>query len=367
MAKRDYYEVLGVPRNASATEIKKAYRQLARQYHPDVNSGDQAAEEKFKEVKEAYDVLSDPARRERFDNFGHAAEQETGGFSGDFAGGFGDIFDMFFGGGFGGARTRPGPRPGADLRMDLDISFEEAAFGFERDVDIARMETCRECGGSGAERGTHPVTCSTCHGSGQVRVTQRTPLGQIQSVRTCHNCHGEGTVISTPCHVCKGARKARVERKIHIKIPAGVDSGTRLRMSAEGESGERGGPPGDLYVDIRLKPHRFFRRDGYDVHYDQAVSYAQAALGDEIEVPTLEGNESIKIPEGTQSGTVLRLKAKGIPRLKGHGRGDQLIKVVIKTPTNLSDEQKDLLRRFEDLNNNRDKGFFSKVRDAFMG
>ncbi|MDK2820903.1 MAG: molecular chaperone DnaJ [Clostridia bacterium] len=379
MAKRDYYEVLGVSREASEDEIKKAYRRLARKYHPDMNPGDKSAEEKFKEVQEAYEVLSNSDKRARYDQFGHAGTDAGGaGFGGfgnaDF-GGFGDIFDMFFSSGFGGTAHRNGPQPGADLRLDLEISFEEAAFGVEKEVGIPRQEKCPVCDGTGAAKGTKPKTCPTCHGTGQVRISQNTPLGHFQSVRTCHQCHGEGTIIEKPCSNCRGRGTVQKTRKIKINIPPGVDTGARLRMTGEGESGLRGGPPGDLYIHINVRPHKFFKRKGYDVICEVPINIVQATLGDSIKVPTLDGKVEINIPEGTQTGTQFRLKGKGIPRLNGIGRGDQHVKVYVETPTNLSERQKELLREFAKLDGlevkgvkkNNEKNFFKKVKNVFMG
>ncbi len=372
MAKRDYYEVLGVGREATENDLKKAYRQLARKYHPDVNPGNKEAEERFKEINEAYEVLSDPEKRARYDQFGHAGTDPGGFGQGDFQGGFGgfgDIFEMFFGGGFGG--TQRGPRKGADLQLDLDISFEEAAFGVERDVQVTRQEECPACQGSGAEPGTHPSRCPACHGTGQIKVTQATPLGRFQTVRTCSQCHGSGKVINTPCKECRGRGAVRRERKIHVRVPAGVDTGSRLRISGEGEPGTLGGPPGDLYVDISVRPHPLFRRRDFDVLSDHSVSFTQAALGAELQVPTLDGHVKVKIPEGTQSGTSFRLKNKGIPRLRGYGRGDHHVRIMVITPTNLSERQKELLRELErslsQENRAGEKGFFEKMKDAFMG
>ncbi|MCG0277563.1 MAG: molecular chaperone DnaJ [Thermanaeromonas sp.] len=386
MPKRDYYEVLGVSRDASAEEIKKAYRRLARQYHPDLNPGNKEAEEKFKEVQEAYEVLSDPEKRARYDQFGHAGlgadgagpGPDFGGFdfgtaSADF-GTFGDLFDMFFGDPFG-TRRRAGPQRGADVRLDLDISFEEAAFGTEKEVGVPRLERCPDCGGSGAAPGTYPVDCPTCQGTGQVRYSQRTPLGHFQTIRTCPQCRGTGTIITSPCKTCRGRGQVQRTRKIKVKIPPGVDTGARLRLAGEGEAGERGGPPGDLYVYINVRPHPIFRREGFDVICEIPVSMVQAALGDEIEVPTLDGKVRLKIPEGTQSGTSFRLKGKGIPRLNGTGRGDQHVVVRVLTPRNLTEKQKEILREFarsygwepSEREKDQDKGFFRKVRDAFMG
>ncbi|MHB1125801.1 MAG: molecular chaperone DnaJ [Bacillota bacterium] len=375
MSKRDYYEVLGVSRDASEADIKKAYRRLARQYHPDVNSGDKSSEEKFKEVKDAYEVLSDAEKRAGYDHYGHAGAQ-NGGSSGsgqDFSG-FGDIFDMFFGGGSGAQRR--GPQKGNDIRYNMELSFEEAAFGLETDIKVPRIEPCPACNGSGAEPGTHPTTCPACKGSGEIRVSQSTPFGHFQTIKPCTQCHGEGKIISNPCKECRGQGRVRRARTIHVKVPAGVDSDSRLRVSGEGEGGIRGGPPGDLYVYINVKPHRVFDRQGSDVYCEMPVTFVQAALGDEIPVPTLDGDVKLKIPEGTQTGTTFRLRGKGIPRLRGFGRGDQHVKVKVITPTSLTEKQKVLLQQFEDSlktehndkdRSDKDKGFFDKVKDAFIG
>ena len=372
MSKRDYYEVLGVSREASEADIKKAYRKLARQYHPDVNTGDKTAEEKFKEINEAYEILSDQEKRARFDQFGHAGNDPNAGFGGGagFGGsGFGDIFDMFFGGGFGGGGNQQrGPQQGQDLRADLEISFEDAAFGVEKDIEIPRLEDCPDCHGTGAADGTAPKTCQVCRGTGQVTVAQSTPFGRFQTTRTCHNCHGEGKVIDHPCKTCRGQGKVRRNRTIHIKVPGGVDSGSRLRVSGEGEPGTRGGPAGDLYVFLHVKPHKFFERQNNDIYCEIPITIVQAALGDEIDVPTLEGKRAkLKIPEGTQTGTFFRMKNLGIPHLRGHGRGDLRVKVVVTTPTKLSEKQKTILRQFgETLSKEDKKSFFDKVKE-FMG
>ncbi|MCO1600852.1 molecular chaperone DnaJ [Desulfosporosinus nitroreducens] len=361
--KRDNYEVLGVERNAGEQEIKKAYRKLARQYHPDVNPGNKEAEEKFKEVTDAYDVLSDPEKRARYDQFGHA-DPSQGGF-GD-AGGFGDIFDMFFGGGGGGQR-RGGPQRGSDLRYAMTLSFEEAVFGVEKEIQIPRDETCMDCQGSGAAPGTHPTTCSQCHGSGQVKVTQRTPFGQIQTARTCPACNGEGRTVSSPCSTCHGQGKVRKVKTIKISVPEGSEDGLNLRLSGDGEAGAKGGPPGDLYIILQVKPHKFFERDGNDVYCEIPITFVQAALGAEIDVPTLDGVVKMKVPEGTQTATIFRLKAHGVPRRRGTGRGDQHVRVVLTTPTKLNEKQKKLLREFGEVTSEQQqmgkKSLFEKFKE----
>ena len=371
MSKRDYYEVLGVPRTASDDEIKKAFRKLARKYHPDVNSDNsKEAEEKFKEANEAYEILSNPERRSQYDQFGHAAFEgggaQGGGFGG--AGGFGDIFDMFFGqAGFGGRPS--GPERGADLRYDLEIAFEQAAFGLETEIQVPRTEECVTCHGTGAAAGTHPETCPQCRGSGQQQVVQNTPFGRMVNMRTCDRCRGEGKIVKTPCKECHGKGKVRARRKIKVKIPAGVDNGSRLRVAYEGEAGSRGGQPGDLYVYIFVKAHKLFTREGNDIICEVPITFVQAALGDEIEVPTLDGQVKMNIPEGTQTGTVFRLKDKGVPHLRGSGRGDQHVRVKVITPKKLNDKQRELLTEFSrasgDDSHPEQKSFFKKVKDAF--
>jgi len=376
MAKRDYYEVLGVSKDATTDEIKKAYRKLARRYHPDANPGDQNAEAKFKEINEAYVVLCDPEKRASYDRFGHADTngQGFGGFGGfgegfgEF-GGIGDIFDMFFG---GGGRRRTGPEKGSDIRTDMEISLKDAAFGLEREIKVPRVETCGTCGGSRAAAGSKPQTCPTCGGTGQVQYSQSTPFGRIVQTRTCDRCHGAGKIIDKPCPTCRGTGQVRKTRNIKINVPPGVDNGSRLRLAGEGEAGVRGGPPGDLYVYIHVKPHRIFQREGDDLICEIPVSFTQAALGDELEVPTLDGKARLKIPEGTQSGTVFRMKGKGIPHINGYGQGDQHVRVKVVTPVKLNDRQKELLREFSRIENERqhgssDKSFFEKMKDAFMG
>jgi len=378
--KRDYYEVLGVDRNASDAEIKKAYRKLAKQYHPDVNPGDKAAEAKFKEINEAYEVLSDPQKRARYDQFGHAGTDPNGfggfeGFGGGFGdfdfGGIGDIFESFFGGsGFGrsSTRSRSGPRKGADLKYSMEISFEEAVFGAEKEIHINRLETCGTCNGTGAKPGTSPVTCSHCNGTGQVQYRQSTPFGQFVNIKTCDVCHGEGKIITNPCTTCNGKGKVRKSVKIKVNIPAGIDDGQTISLRGEGEPGSKGGPPGDLFISIRVKPHPLFQRQGNDIYCDIPITFVQAALGAELEVPTLDGKVKYNIPEGTQTGTVFRLRGKGVPFLRGSGRGDQYVKVYIDVPKRLNEKQKALLREFAQISGDevheQRKGFFDKMKDA---
>ena len=333
-AKRDYYEVLGVGRSASQDEIKKAYRGLARQYHPDVNKSPDA-EAKFKEINEAYEVLSDQEKRATYNRFGHSGVQGRWGDFGDFGfgfGGFGDIFGDLFG--FGTrTRTRRAPRRGADLRYDLTISFEEAVFGCERELEIPRYETCPRCRGSGAEPGTSPIRCPQCNGTGEVRRTQQSILGSFINVTTCPRCQGEGEIVTTPCSECRGQKRVRVTRTLSVKVPAGVDNGTQIRLAGEGEPGVYDGPPGSLYVVVSVKPHRYFRRQDNHIILELAINVAQAALGDEVMVPTLEGEEHLVIPAGTQTGKVFRLRGQGVPYLRRNGRGDQLVMVQVAIPT----------------------------------
>ncbi len=369
MAKRDYYEILGVNRNASEAEIKKAYRRLAVKYHPDKNPGDKHAEERFKEISEAYAVLSDAQKRANYDQFGHAGVEGMGGFSsGGFSGSpFEDIFSDIFGDIFGGGHTRRGARGrrGDDLRYNLTISFEEAAFGLETRVQIPRHQDCEACGGSGARAGTAPRTCPTCRGAGQVRYQQ----GFFSLTRPCPDCEGEGRVIDDPCPQCRGTGRVRGKKTISLKIPAGVETGNRLKLTGEGEPGIGGGPPGDLYVVITVEDHPIFRREGNDVICELPVSFTQAALGHEFEVPTLDGKVKLKIPPGTQTGKVFKLPGKGIPVLQGYGRGDQLVVVRVETPTRLTPRQRELLEEFareggEDIHP-IGKSFFDKVKELF--
>ncbi|UFJ43172.1 molecular chaperone DnaJ [Brevibacillus humidisoli] len=370
--KRDYYEVLGVGQDANTEDIKKAYRKLARQYHPDVNKEPDAAE-KFKEVKEAYDVLSDPQKKAQYDRYGHQdPNQGFGGFDASGMGGFGDIFDMFFG---GGRRSNPNaPRKGADLQYSMRIEFTDAVFGKETDIEIPKEVECGTCHGSGAKPGTKVETCRTCGGSGQEEVVANTPFGRIVNRRVCHTCGGKGKMVKEKCPECRGHGRVKVRRKIHLNIPAGVDDGAQLRVSGEGESGVNGGPPGDLYVVLHVKPHEFFEREGNDIYCQVPIHFAQAVLGDEIEVPTVDGRVKLKIPAGTQTETYFRLRGKGVPFLRGNGRGDQHVRVRVITPKKLTERQKELLREFAGMDGETpqevptsDEGFFDKMKRAFRG
>jgi len=371
--KRDFYEVLGVQRNATDDEIKKAYRKLAKKYHPDLNPDDSSAEQKFKEVSEAYEILSDKEKRSRYDQFGHAGVDPNfgaGGGAGGFGGfgGFdmGDIFGDIFGGGFGGfggrSNARRGPKRGSDANTEVSISFEEAAFGCEKEINLYRIETCPDCSGSGAKPGTEVTTCSVCGGRGQVTTTQRTILGNMQTVTTCSACGGKGKVAKEPCSKCAGKGRVRKNRKIKVKIPAGIDNGQTISLGGQGNAGEKGAPNGDLYVSVYVKPSQIFERNGFDVSYKMDISFAEAALGATVEVPTLDGKVKYEIPEGTQPGTVFRFKGKGIPYLKRSGRGDQYVMVNITVPKHLSAKQKELLKEFAGMTNakGKSKGFFDK-------
>ncbi|NLL05141.1 MAG: molecular chaperone DnaJ [Clostridiaceae bacterium] len=378
-SKRDYYEVLGIDKSASDADIKKAYRKLAKQYHPDMNPGNKEAEAKFKEANEAYEILSDSQKRAQYDQFGHAGFEQGGfggfgGFEGGFGdfGGFGDIFETIFGGsGFGGrtsSRTRNGPQKGADLKSSVDISFEEAAFGVEREISINRMEHCEKCEGSGSKPGTKPSTCQHCNGTGQIQYKQRTPFGQFVNIKTCDVCHGEGKVITNPCDACNGKGRIRKPKKIKINIPAGIADGQTIRLEREGEPGSKGGPSGDLYISVRVKPHAIFQRQGNDVICEIPITFVQAALGTELEVPTIDGKVKYQVPEGTQTGAVFRLKNKGIPFLRGNGRGDQYVKVQVEVPKKLNEKQKAILREFAEVSGDevheQRKTFFDKMKNA---
>ena len=380
MAKRDYYEVLGVDKGADAQTLKKAYRKLAMQYHPDRNPDNPEAEAKFKEINEAYEVLSDDTKRSNYDQFGHDGPQGFGGaggfggFGGFGGGGVEDIFDMFgdmFGGGFGGSSRprRRGPERGADIRQDITITFEEAAFGVKKSIKINRTEECSECNGSGAKSGTSKKTCPTCNGAGEVRTAQRTPFGNIMSTRVCSTCQGDGEVLESPCPKCNGQGKTRKVKTIEIDIPAGIDNDQMIKLSNQGDVGSKGGPRGDLYVAVRVMPHTLFTRDGFDIYFEMPITFAQAALGDEVEIPTLHGNVIYNIPEGTQTGTVFRLREKGIQKMRSNSKGDQYVKVIVDTPKKLNDKQKQLLKEFarecgEEVHEKK-KSFGQKIEDMF--
>ncbi|HLZ20174.1 MAG TPA: molecular chaperone DnaJ [Smithellaceae bacterium] len=349
MTKKDYYEILCVAKTATDDEIKKSYRKIAMQCHPDKNPGDKQAEERFKEAAEAYEVLSDRQKREIYDHYGHAGLSNTGfqGFSGfdDIFSNFGDIFEDVFGFGQtrGRGRSRSGARAGADLRYDLRITFLDAAFGVTKTIDLEKLNTCSACEGTGAAPGSSPSTCPTCHGRGQV--VQSSGFFTISS--TCPHCHGQGKFITKPCNICRGTGKERKLKQVELKIPAGVETGSRLRLRSEGEAGEMGGPNGDLYVFLQVEEHDFFVRDQDDILCRVPITFVQAALGATIEVPTLKDTEKIKIPKGTQNGHLFRLKGKGIPHVRGYGRGDQIIEVHVQVPTQITRKQEELLREFE--------------------
>ncbi|NBK79047.1 molecular chaperone DnaJ [bacterium D16-76] len=375
--KRDFYEVLGVQKGASDDEIKKAYRKLAKQYHPDLNPGDAQAETKFKEVNEAYEVLSDSGKRARYDQFGHAGVDPNfgGGAGGNpFQGGgfdFTDIFDSFFGG-FGGSSRRQNPnapRRGSDVQATVAVSFEEAAKGAKKTVEYQQVEACADCGGSGAAQGTSPKTCPNCNGSGQVRINQRTPFGVVQSAQTCDKCRGTGKIIETPCKTCDGKGRVRRKKSVEVSIPAGIDDEQILNVSGRGNAGMNGGPSGDLHVYVSVRPHPIFQRRGGDVWCEMPVTFTQAALGADVEVPTLDGKVSYHIHEGTQPGDVFRLKGRGIPSLHGRSRGDQYVQVTVEVPKNLNKRQKELLAELDnasdDKNYQKRKSFFSKLKDLF--
>ncbi len=365
--KRDYYQVLDVNRDASPDDIRRAYRRLAKQYHPDINNEPGAAE-RFKEINEAYAVLSDDERRAAYDRFGHAGLE---GMQFDFDFGFGDIFEQFFGFGMRGQRSRRAPRRGSNLRYDLTLDFEEAVFGIEKEIEISRQETCKRCQGSRAEPGTTPVRCSTCNGSGEVRQVRQTLLGSMVNVSTCPSCGGVGETISTPCEACRGRGLVRETIQRMIAVPAGVDDGTRIRIANEGEPGVNGGPNGDLYVFIHVKPHRFFRRRDNDILLDLGINIAQATLGAKVTIPTLDGEDTLTIPPGTQPGKVLRLRGKGVPRLRRNGRGDQLVIVSVDIPRSLSTEQRTLVEQLaETLGTDvhpQERGFLDTLKDLLGG
>lgn len=348
--KRDYYEVLGVDKSADDATIKKAYRSLAKKYHPDMNPGDAEAEKKFKEVNEAYDVLSDPDKKAKYDQFGHAAFEAGGGGYGGFSG-FGgmdfdisDIFSSFFGGGSSGGRR--GPVRGDDIKVRLTLDFDEAVFGTKKEISYQRIQKCAECAGSGAAKGTSPKTCPTCGGSGRVRVQQRTPLGIMQTQKDCDACRGTGKIVEKACDACRGNGYIRATKKLDVSIPAGIDDGQRIVLSGQGSDGRDGGSAGDLYIYISVRPHPLFERDGSDVYCEVPISFTEAALGAEIDIPTLEGTEKYEIPEGTQTGTMFTLRQKGVPVVNSKNRGSLHITVKVEVPKNLTNEQKELLRQF---------------------
>ena len=378
--KRDYYEVLGVSKGATDEEIKKAYRKKAKQYHPDLNPGDKTAEAKFKEANEAYEVLSDKDKRARYDQFGHAGVDPNfgaGGPGGGFGGfgGFdmgdidlGDIFGSFFGGGFGGgsSRARSGPMKGDTLRASVSISFEEAAFGCEKEISIERVEQCDTCRGTGCEKGTTAEVCPDCRGTGMVQQRRQTPLGFMSTSAPCGRCGGKGRIIHQPCKACHGSGQLRRRKTLKVTIPAGIDNGQTISLRGQGNAGRNGGPAGDLLIVIAVRPHEIFRREGTSVLCEAPITFTQAVLGAELEIPTIDGKVKYSIPEGTQSGTTFRLKGKGIPGLNGRARGDQYVTVYIETPRNLNREQKEALRKFSDTlgesNYEQRKSFFGKFK-----
>ena len=374
MAKRDFYEILGVAKGASEEEIKKSYRKLAMKYHPDRNPDNKEAEEKFKEVKEAYEMLTNPEKREAYDRYGHAGVDPNmggggfGGGAGGFGDAFGDIFGDIFGGGRGGRGGGPQVYRGADLRYNLEITLEQAANGFDTTIRVPSWDKCDTCHGSGAKPGTQPVTCTTCAGHGQVRMQQ----GFFSIQQTCPKCHGSGKMIPEPCAACSGAGRIKRNKTLEVKIPAGIDNGMRIRSTGNGEPGTNGGPSGDLYVEIHIKPHQVFQREGDDLHCEMPISFSKAALGGEIEVPTLTGKVSFTVPEGTQTGKTFRLKGKGIKGVRSGYAGDLFCHVNVETPVKLTEKQKDLLREFERSTSEggakhspQSKGWMDKVKDFF--
>ena len=373
--KRDYYEVLGVEKTATEADIKKAYRTLAKKYHPDMNPDNKEAEVKFKEVNEAYAVLSDEEKRAKYDRFGHAAFDPSAGGGGSGFGGFGgfggadfdfgDIFSSFFGGG-SSRSSRNVPMEGEDVGTRISITFEEAVFGCKKEINFARIESCAECSGSGAAKGTTPDTCTTCRGTGRVTVQQQTMLGYMQTQRSCSECRGSGKIIKTPCKNCNGKGRVKINKKLEVNIPAGIDDGQNIVLRGQGSAGVNGGPSGDLIIEVRVKPHDFFVRRGVNVYFEIPLSFTEAALGTELDIPLLDKTtEKYKIPEGTQSGTEFTVRGKGIPNVNTKRRGDIIFTVAVETPTGLSAEQKDLLRKFGDSlgenNAKKKKSFFSKL------
>lgn len=376
--KRDYYETLEVSRDATDSDIKKAYRKLAKKYHPDMNPGDESAEHKFKEATEAYEVLSDSSKRSKYDQFGHAAFNNGAGGAGGFGGGFdfsdvGDMFGDIFGDFFGGGRRRNANAPtrGASIKTSVTLKFEEGVFGVEKEIDVTTSENCDDCSGTGAKKGTTSDTCPQCNGSGQVRYNQQTMFGNITSVKTCNQCGGAGKIIKEKCASCHGTGYVRKRKKIAVDIPAGIDNGQSIRLKGKGEPGTNGGPRGDLLVTVYIEPHEFFDRQGNDIYYTLPIAYSQAALGAELEVPTLDGNVIYEIKEGTQTHTRFRLKGKGVPHIRNpKARGDQFVTVIVDVPKKLNEKQKELLKEFsatfgDDVKENKKKKWYDKVMDAF--
>ena len=377
--KRDYYEVLGVEKTASEAEIKKAYRTLAKKYHPDMNQGDKEAEVKFKEVNEAYAVLSDEEKRSKYDRFGHAAFDPASGDGSGFGGfggfggadfDFGDIFSSFFGGGGSSRSSRNVPVEGDDVGTRITITFEEAVFGCKKEINFARIESCSDCSGSGAAKGTSPETCTTCKGTGRVTVQQQTMLGYMQTQRACSACRGTGKIIKTPCKNCNGKGRVKINKRLEVNIPAGIDDGQNIVLRGQGSAGINGGPNGDLIIEVRVKAHDFFVRRGTNVYFEVPLSFTEAALGTELEIPLLDKTtEKFKIPEGTQSGAEFALRGKGIPNVNTKRRGDIIFTVAVETPTGLSSEQKELLRKFEEAAGEgatpKRKSFFEKLKENF--
>lgn len=380
--KRDYYEVLGLNKGAGDEEIKKAYRKLAKKYHPDLNPGDKEAEQKFKEVNEAYEVLSDSDKKARYDQYGHAGVDPNfgagggegfggfGGFGADF-GDIGDIFSSFFGGGSSSSQRRNAPSKGSDIEVRVIIGFEEAAFGCKKSISYSRIDKCDSCGGSGAEKGSAPETCSACKGTGQVRTQTRTPFGIMQQSRPCSVCGGKGTVIKNPCKECGGSGLIKRSMKADVNIPAGIDNGQTIKRAGYGNAGRNGGPHGDLFITVSVRKHEIFERKNYDLYCDVPISYAEAALGAKIHIPTLEGDYEYDIPEGTQTGTSFTIKNKGVQFLNGKGRGNLIFTVIVEIPKNLSQKQKDLLKQFDETldtkNSAKKSTFFERVKKAFQG
>lgn len=369
--KRDYYEVLGVEKSASSDELKRAYRKVAKKYHPDINKDDKEAENKFKEANEAYAVLSNEEQRARYDQFGHAGLGDQGGFNGfDVS----DIFDNLFGGGFGGfggsSRRRSGPQRGANLKYRITLDFLEAAFGIERSIKINKEDKCSTCDGTGAKKGTEPKTCGVCSGTGQVNQRQQTMFGTVMATHTCSTCHGTGTIIDNPCETCRGTGRHSKTKTLDVKIPAGINHGEMLTLRGEGEPGSKGGPYGDLYIEVSIKPHPIFKREGYKTYCEVPVTFPQVALGADISVPTIDGPYIYKLKEGTQPGELFTIRGKGIPHVNRNTvRGDHIFKVIVEVPNNLDQKQKDLLREFDescsDNNYKNRRSFFSKIKELF--